>query len=123
MATSITANMGQYAQLRIRGKVHYHADVTINEGGSAKNLTGYTNFKLELKAKGDEDGDNIATVALTADTLSSGTLDIDITSANTTTIQAGSVHEGVYDAIATNGSSEIELLFHGDWVLIKGVTE
>lgn len=122
MAT-ITVNMSQYAQLQIRGKVHYHADVTINENGAAKDLTGYTNLRLELKAKDDEDGTNISTVALTADDLATGQLDIDITAANTTVIQSGGVLEGVYDAVGDNGSGETELLFYGDWTLIKGVTD
>ena len=120
---AITVNMSQYAQLQIRGKVHYHADVTINENGAAKDLTGYTNLRLELKAKDDEDGTNISTVALTADDLATGQLDIDITAANTTVIQSGGVLEGVYDAVGDNGSGETELLFYGDWTLIKGVTD
>jgi hypothetical protein len=123
MAT-IAATMGQYAQLAIRGKVQYHADVTVTENSAAKNFTGWTALKLELKAKDDEDGSDISTVVLAVDgDPSLGLLDIDITAANTTVIQDGTVHEGVYDAIANDAAGETHLLFYGDWRLTKGVTD
>lgn len=121
MAT-IAVTMGNYAQLAIRGKTHYHADVTVNEGGAAKNLTGYGSFVLELKAKGDEDGTAISTVALASVVLADGTLTIDITDANTEIIQDGTVHEGVYDAIGTLAGEQY-LLFQGDWALTKGISD
>ncbi len=123
MTTITLAAMGNYAQLRIRGKVKFHADVTVNEGGSAKDLTGITGLELELKAKDDPDGVAISTVALTPDDLANGTLDIDITAANTEVIQDGDVHEGIFDAVGIlSGDSDPSLLFHGDWILEKGVT-
>tara|TARA_R110002020_G_scaffold47968_2_gene137150 strand:+ start:1244 stop:1624 length:381 start_codon:yes stop_codon:yes gene_type:complete len=125
MSQAISVTMGNYAQLAIRGKTHYKANVTVNEGGSAKDLSGYSALTLELKAKDDEDGPAISTVALTFTSPpgdgSTGLLDIDITSANTGVIQDGTVFEGVFDAIGTVGG-EVELLFHGDWALTKGVT-
>lgn len=124
MATQdIAVTMGNYAQLAIRGKTHYSAAVVVSEGGSFKDLTSYTDLKIDLKGKGDEDGTAISTVALAlGGTPSNGELDIDITAANTKIIQDGAVHEGVYDAIGTL-AGEVELLFQGDWSLTKGTTD
>lgn len=122
MAQTIAVTLANYAELLIRGKVAYHADVTINESGSAKDLTGITALKLELKAPDDHDGTAISTVALTIDNALTGELDIDITDVNTEVIQDSGETEGIFDAIGTLGGDVI-LLFHGDWRLEKGVTD
>ena len=126
MSQTIAVTMGNYAQLSIRGKTHYHAAVTVNEGGSAKDLSSYTGLVLELKAKGDEDGTAISTVTLSFTAVpgdgSTGLLDIDILEADTEIIQGGTVHEGVYDAIGTLAGEQY-LLFQGDWALTKGVSD
>ena len=123
----VAVTMGTFIELTPRGKVHYHEDLVVTEGGSAKDFTGWTSFECELKAKDDHSGANImsATVAITNAPGVDGLLDLDITEAGTTAAQDATpqVLEGIYDLRAKDGASEYQLIMHGTWRLAPGVSD
>ncbi len=119
--------MGNYIALSIRGKVSFHLDLVVTEGGVAKDFTGWTGFLCQLKATDDEDGVAISTVVVVPDVItadpSNGLLDVDISATDTTLIQDGAVHRGVTDIHADDAAGKRHLIAQGDWTLVKGVTE
>lgn len=116
-----------FVELTPRGKSHYHEDLVVTEGGSAKDFTGWTNFLCELKAKDDHSGANVmlATVVIANAPGIDGLLDLDISSTLTAAAQNATpqVLEGIVDLVADDPSTETQPLFQGTWRLALGVSD
>lgn len=120
MATAL-----DYFEIVLKAGEDFRVVVTVNESGSAKDLSGWTSLTSEGKLT--EDGATIftATLSFTTDGIN-GQLDLEVAEADTGALQTADPpnKEGVIDLFGTDDSSptRVRRIGKGRWILDKSAT-